>query len=153
MLGVQELFKKHGVRGDLLRELARDHGEKFVLERVQAGRLESEHRQAARHVGFEHVKHPLGFLARLLDEPGGQEGTATAQRPFTLGRAGKHDTVSGGFQNPHRSAGVLGLEPAIEGVHQQHNFAIPVFVWMIRRPAAEIVPAPGREAALCAQAQ
>ena len=70
----------------------------------------------------ERIDHALRLDPRLVDQAGGEKGPAAAQRPAALGVRAE-DAIAGARQHPLGGAGVLGLEPTVECVDQQHDLA------------------------------
>src|SRR5262245_14978604 len=76
--------------------------------------------------------YPLCLGARLIDETGGEESAATAQRATTK-RVWRNDKVARACEHTLGRSRVVGFEIAVEGVDQQHDVG-PVVTPVTLRP-------------------
>src|ERR1700730_9248771 len=79
-LAVDELLEELGPFGKRLGLATRQDRRELVAQRQETRGLEPDDRRAGRDVGGESVHHAACLRARLLDEPGGGEAPAAAQR-------------------------------------------------------------------------
>ena len=80
MLGGEELFDEESARGEAPGVFAEPEYEELVAQGEEALGFEPDDRRAARRVRRQRRHHPPRFLARLVDQAGGEVGAPAAQR-------------------------------------------------------------------------
>ena len=133
-LGIDEFLEELGMGGERLGRRARQQRRILVAQGQEARGFEPDDRGAGGDMGGERVDHALRLDPRLVDEAGGEKGAAAAQWPAAP-RVRAEDAIAGAGQYALGGAGVLGLEPAVEGVDQQDHVA-PVVTPSLPSPAS-----------------
>ena len=118
-LGGDEFLEELRLRGERAGFGAGKQRRKFVAQGQEAGRLEPDDRRARGDVRRERGQHAARLGSRLLDEPDAEEGAAAAQRTAPPLRF--DHLVARGAQHALGGGGVFGLEPAVEGIDEEHD--------------------------------
>ena len=98
-------------------------GDEFVAQRQQAGRLQTDDRNTARHEGGGGGDDAARLHPRLVDQPGRQECAPAAERPPAVRRRQHRHAIAETGEHVGGGAQVLGLEIGVEGVGEEGDLA------------------------------
>ena len=101
--------------------MAESHHQGFITQGEQAGRFQPHDGHTRLGQGVQGLHEFAQALARGVDVTRGQVGAAAAQGPALQAR-GVHG-IAASLQHGGGGLRVLGLEVAVEGVHEEHGGA------------------------------